>query len=153
EVYGNYGTPATSSYAPGILDQTLAPVSYPPSTAKVPGAGPITFVYTADESGIQRRMAELIQQRLNAAGFNTTLKEVQNPQVYDYVNDLKNAPDMLLMTNTPAPTPTPPAPPPPTRGRASCGGRRAGSTSSATTTPRSTNCSTRARWPPTRRRP
>jgi peptide/nickel transport system substrate-binding protein len=46
-------------------------------------------------------MAELIQQRLNAAGFSVTLKEVQNPQVYDYVNDLKNAPDMLLMTNTP----------------------------------------------------
>ncbi len=101
EVYGKYGTPAASSYAPGILDQSLAPVSYPPSTAKVPGAGPITFVYTADESGVQRRMAELIQQRLNAAGFTTTLKEVQNPQVYDYVNDLKNAPDMLLMTNTP----------------------------------------------------
>jgi peptide/nickel transport system substrate-binding protein len=101
EVYGKYGTPATSSYAPGILDQSLAPVSYPPSTAKVPGAGPITFVYTADESGIQQRMAELIQQRLNAAGFSTTLKEVQNPQVYDYINDLKNAPDLLLMTNTP----------------------------------------------------
>jgi len=101
EVYGSYGTPATSSYAPGILDQSLAPVSYPPSTAKVPGAGPITFVYTADESGIQRRMAELIQQRLDAAGFSTTLKEVQNAQVYDYINDLKNAPDLLLMTNTP----------------------------------------------------
>ena len=101
EVYGNYGTPAGSPYAPGILDQSLVPLSYPPSTAKVPGAGPITFVYTADESGVQRRMAELIQQRLNAAGFSASLKEVQNPQVYDYVNDLKNAPDMLLMTNTP----------------------------------------------------
>jgi peptide/nickel transport system substrate-binding protein len=101
EVYGQYGKPAASSYPQGILDPSLAPVSYPPSTAKVPGAGPITFVYTADESGIQRRMAELIQQHLNAAGFNTTLKEVQNPQVYDYINDLKNAPDLLLMTNTP----------------------------------------------------
>jgi peptide/nickel transport system substrate-binding protein len=58
-------------------------------------------VYTADESGIQRRLAELIQQKLSAAGFSVSLKEVQLPQVYDYINDLKNAPDMLLMTNTP----------------------------------------------------
>src|SRR5260370_21674499 len=101
DVYGSYGTPAGSPYAPGILDQSPAPISYPATTGKVPGAGPITFVYTADESGIQRRLAELIQQKLSAAGFSVSLKEVQLPQVYDYVNDLKNAPDMLLMTNTP----------------------------------------------------
>jgi peptide/nickel transport system substrate-binding protein len=101
DVYGLYGTPAGSPYAPGILDQSLAPISYPTTTAKVAGAGPLTFVYTADESGIQRRLAELIQQKLNAAGFSASLKEVQLPQVYDYINDLKNAPDLLLMTNTP----------------------------------------------------
>jgi peptide/nickel transport system substrate-binding protein len=101
DVYGSYGTPAGSPYPPGILDQSLAPLSYPPSTGKVAGAGAITFVYTADESGIQRRMAELIQQKLGAAGFAVTLKEVQLPQVYDYANDLKGAPDLLLMTNTP----------------------------------------------------
>jgi peptide/nickel transport system substrate-binding protein len=101
DVYGSYGTPAGSPYPPGILDQSLAPLSYPPSAGKVAGAGAITFVYTADESGIQRRMAELIQQKLGAAGFAVTLKEVQLPQVYDYANDLKGAPDLLLMTNTP----------------------------------------------------
>ena len=30
-----------------------------------------------------------------------SLKEVQLPQVYGYVNDLAHAPDLLLMTNTP----------------------------------------------------
>jgi peptide/nickel transport system substrate-binding protein len=101
EVYGTYGRPATSPYAPGILDQSLAPITYPTTTAKVAGAGAVNFVYTADESGIQRRLAELIQQRLAGAGFSVTLKEVQLPQVYDFANDLKNAPDLLLMTNTP----------------------------------------------------
>ncbi|MEN3316044.1 MAG: peptide/nickel transport system substrate-binding protein [Acidimicrobiaceae bacterium] len=101
EVYGAYGAPAGSPYAPGILDQSLAPASYPSSSAKVPGAGPISLVYTADESGVQRRLAELIQQKLTAAGFTPELKEVQLPQVYEYVNDVKAAPDLLLMTNTP----------------------------------------------------
>jgi peptide/nickel transport system substrate-binding protein len=101
DIYGAYGKPAGAPYPPGLLDQSLAPISYPATTGKVAGARPINFVYTADESGVQRRLAELIQQKLNAAGFSTTLKEVQNPQVYDFVNDLKNAPDLLLMTNTP----------------------------------------------------
>lgn len=101
EVYGAYGTPAGSPYPPGILDQSLAPISYPATTAKVPGAGSISMAYTADESGIQRRLAELIQQKLTAAGFTVDLKEVQLPQVYDYVNDFTKAPDLLLMTNTP----------------------------------------------------
>jgi len=58
EVYGSYGISAGSPYPPGILAQSLAPVSYPATTTKVPGAGPITMVYTADESGIQRRLAD-----------------------------------------------------------------------------------------------
>jgi peptide/nickel transport system substrate-binding protein len=101
EVYGSFAKPAASTYPPGILDPSLAPVSYPSTPGKVAGAGAITFAYTADESGVQRRLAELIQQRLTAAGFSVTIKEVQNPQVYDYINDLKSAPDLLLMTNTP----------------------------------------------------
>jgi peptide/nickel transport system substrate-binding protein len=99
-VYGSYGKPSTSAYPPGILDQSAAPVSYPKATSKVPGT-PITFAYSADESGVQRRLAELLQQKLQAGGFTVSLKEVQLPQVYDYVNNLSGAPDLLLMTNTP----------------------------------------------------
>ena len=101
QVYGSFAKPSASTYPPGILDPSFAPVSYPSTPGKVAGAGPIAFAYTADESGVQRRLAELIQQRLIAAGFSVTIKEVQNPQVYDYPNDLKAAPDLLLMTNTP----------------------------------------------------
>jgi peptide/nickel transport system substrate-binding protein len=101
QAYGSFAKPAASTYPPGILDPTMAPVSYPAPSGKVTGAGAVSFAYTADESGVQRRLAELIQQRLSAAGFSVTIKEVQLPQVYEYINDLKAAPDLLLMTNTP----------------------------------------------------
>jgi len=103
EVYGPYAKPSTSTYPSGLLDPALAPVAYPPSeTTAAAGAGKkLTFAFTADDSGIHRRLAELVQQRLDAAGFSVTIKEVQLPQVYEYVNDLQAAPDMVLQTNTP----------------------------------------------------
>jgi peptide/nickel transport system substrate-binding protein len=102
EVYGTYATPSSSTYPSGLLDPTLAPVSYPPSETTAPaGTGKLTFAYTADDSGVHRRIAELVQQRLDAAGFSVSIKEVQLPQVFEYVNDLQAAPDMVMQTNTP----------------------------------------------------
>jgi peptide/nickel transport system substrate-binding protein len=103
EVYGSYAKPSSSTYPSGLLDPTLAPVAYPPSETTAPaGAGKkLTFAYTADDSGVHRRLAELVQQRLDAAGFSVTINEVQLPQVFEYVNDLQAAPDMVLQTNTP----------------------------------------------------
>jgi peptide/nickel transport system substrate-binding protein len=102
EVYGAYATPSASAYPSGLLDPALAPVSYPPSEARAPaGTGELTFAYTADDSGVHRRLAELVQQRLDAAGFQVTIKQVQLPEVFDYVKDLRAAPDMVMQTNTP----------------------------------------------------
>jgi peptide/nickel transport system substrate-binding protein len=102
EVYGPYAKPSSSTYPSGLLDPTLAPVSYPPSEARpAAGTGQLTFAFTADDSGVHRRLAELVQQRLNAAGFKVTIKQVQLPQVFDYIKDLQAAPDMVLQTNTP----------------------------------------------------
>ena len=105
QIYGSYGHPAGSPYAPGILDQSLAPIDYPTATVKAPPGTPaITFAYTSDESGIQSRLAGLIQQKLQGQGFQVTVKEVTNPQVYGYAaspQTLAQAPDLLLMTNTP----------------------------------------------------
>ncbi|GAC1607896.1 MAG: ABC transporter substrate-binding protein [Mycobacteriales bacterium] len=101
QVYGDYGKPAASTYPPGILDPALAPVSYPASTAKVQGHPKISFAFTSDESGVQKRLAELLQQKLTAAGFVVSVKEVQPAQTYAFVNDLAHAPDVLLQTNTP----------------------------------------------------
>jgi peptide/nickel transport system substrate-binding protein len=102
EVYGPYATPSSSTYPSGLLDPALAPVSYPPAETTAPAnTGNLTFAYTADDSGVHRRMAELIQQRLDAAGFSVTINEVQLPQVFEYVNDLQGAPDLVMQTNTP----------------------------------------------------
>jgi peptide/nickel transport system substrate-binding protein len=102
EVYGAYAKPSASTYPSGLLDPALAPVSYPPSeTTAAAGSGKLTFAYTADDSGVHRRLAELVQQRLNAAGFSVAIKQVQLPQVFDYVKNLQAAPDMVMQTNTP----------------------------------------------------
>jgi len=105
EVYGSYGVPAASPYAPGILDQSLAPIDYPTQTVKAPaGTPPIVLAYTQDDSGIQSRLAQLIQQNLAAQGFQVTVKETTNAQVYGYASSaqtLAQSPDLLLMTNTP----------------------------------------------------
>jgi peptide/nickel transport system substrate-binding protein len=102
EVYGSYATPSSSAYPSGLVDPALSPVSYPPSETTAPaGTGKLTFAYTADDSGVHRRIAELVQQRLDAAGFSVSIKEVQLPQVFEYVNDLQAAPDMVMQTNTP----------------------------------------------------
>jgi peptide/nickel transport system substrate-binding protein len=83
EVYGTYAKPSSSTYPSGLLDPALAPVSYPPSETTAPAnTGKLTFAYTADDSGVHRRIAELIQQRLDAAGFSVTINEVQLPQVF-----------------------------------------------------------------------
>lgn len=102
EVYGKYGTPAASPYAPGILDPSLAPISYPTVTVKAPaGTPPMELDYTQDDSGIQSRLAQLIQQNLQAQGFQVSVKQTTNAQVYGFGSDLAHAPDLLLMTNTP----------------------------------------------------
>jgi peptide/nickel transport system substrate-binding protein len=106
EAYSGTATPSTGAYPEAILpNQPKLP--YAPN-AKLAAAGAkaaatksITLAYTADESGVQRRVGELIQADLEMAGWNVNVKEVQLPQVYGYVNDLKTAPDLMLMTNTP----------------------------------------------------
>ncbi|HWC36262.1 MAG TPA: ABC transporter substrate-binding protein [Mycobacteriales bacterium] len=101
EVYGGYGTVSASMYPKGILPPGMAPVSYPAKSVHVTGVPKLTFGYTADDSGLQQRLAELIQQKLSAAGFSVSVREVQNAQTYGYPTDVKHAPDLLLETNTP----------------------------------------------------
>jgi peptide/nickel transport system substrate-binding protein len=104
--YSGTATKATGAYPPGILSaQPALPYAHDGSKASAAIAKAktknVVLAYTSDESGVQRRASELLQAQLRSAGLTVTLKEVTNPQVYDYVKDLKNAPDLLLMTNTP----------------------------------------------------
>jgi peptide/nickel transport system substrate-binding protein len=106
EGYAGTATASSGPYPPGLLpSQPALPYKNDPAAAKAAASKAnskaITLAYSADESGVQRRVSELLQGPLQAAGYKVTLKEVQLPQVYGYVKDLAHAPDLLLGTNTP----------------------------------------------------
>ena len=106
QAYSGTATPATGPYPAQLLtDQPALPygANEADAAAAAKRASPkkITLAYTSDESGVQRRVSELLEASLTKAGYDVTLKEVQLPQVYGYVNALDKAPDLLLSTNTP----------------------------------------------------
>jgi peptide/nickel transport system substrate-binding protein len=106
QAYAETATKSTGAYPEAILAGQPA-LPYTPDAAKASAAAgraktkKLLLAYTSDESGVQRRVGELLQAQLKSAGYDVTLKEVQLPQVYGYVERLKDAPDLLLMTNTP----------------------------------------------------
>lgn len=106
QAYAGTATKPVGAYPEALLaDQPELP--YGVDAAKARAAGDkartkkITLAYTADESGVQRRVGELMQGKLKEAGFDVTLREVQLPDTYGYVKRLEQAPDLLLQTNTP----------------------------------------------------
>lgn len=106
QAYDDTATKSVGPYpAPLLSEQPALPYAPEPATAKAAigkaKSRKVTLAYTADESGVQRRVSELLQSQLSAAGLDVTLKEVQLPQTYAYVKDLEHAPDLLLATNTP----------------------------------------------------
>jgi peptide/nickel transport system substrate-binding protein len=106
EAYSGTGTASTGPYPSALLSgQPSLPYAWNATKAaagaKTASTKNITLGFTADESGVQRRVGELLQAALTAAGWKVAVKEVQLPQVYAYINNLKAAPDLLLMTNTP----------------------------------------------------
>jgi peptide/nickel transport system substrate-binding protein len=106
QAYSDTATKSAGPYPPALLaNQPALPYTPDPAAAKAAASKASTkklsMAYSADESGVQRRVSELIQAQLTAAGYEVTLKEVQLPQTYAYVKDLKHAPDLLLATNTP----------------------------------------------------
>jgi peptide/nickel transport system substrate-binding protein len=106
EAYSGTGTPSTGPFPKELLtNQPTLPYAANPTAAadgvKKASLKSIVLGFTADESGVQRRVGEILQATLEAAGWKVTVKEVQLPQVYAYINNLKGAPDLLLQTNTP----------------------------------------------------
>jgi peptide/nickel transport system substrate-binding protein len=106
QAYAGTATKAAGAYPEALLaDQPALPyaVDEPKAAAAAKKASTrkITLAYTSDESGVQRRVGELIQARLKTAGYDVTLREVQLPDTYGYIKHLKTAPDLMLQTNTP----------------------------------------------------
>jgi len=106
EAYSGTGTNSKGPFPAELLSgQPTLPYAPNPTVAAegVTKASTKSIVlgFTADESGIQRRVGEILQAAPEAAGWKVTVKEVQLPQVYAYINNLGAAPDLLLQTNTP----------------------------------------------------
>jgi peptide/nickel transport system substrate-binding protein len=106
QAYAGTATKSVGAYPEALLpDQPALPYAVDDAKAAAAAKGAstkkITLAYTSDESGVQRRVGELIQAKLKAAGYDVTLREVQLPDTYGYVKHLKSAPDLMLQTNTP----------------------------------------------------
>jgi peptide/nickel transport system substrate-binding protein len=102
EAYAGTATVPAGPYPPGILSNQ-PPLDYgvkPPTPVKGKG-GSIVLAYTADESGIQQRVSEILQTELEAIGYSVTLREVQLPETYNFIKSLSTAPDLMIQTNTP----------------------------------------------------
>jgi len=104
-VYGNTATVANSVYPDGLLKPSLAPASFPYNLTAITKALPhgltLSLVYSQDASGVVQRMADLVRQKLALAGITVNERQVQLPEVYNYIKNLANAPDLYLATPAP----------------------------------------------------
>lgn len=105
DVFGNTATAMSSSYPLPLLPAGMSPIKYSHDLGKIQAAIPkglkLTTVYTPDSSGVQRRVADLIRQRLAKVGVTVDEQQVQLSTVFGYRDNMKNAPDIYLSTPTP----------------------------------------------------
>ena len=103
EVYGESAEVPANAYPTGLLDPSLAPVDYAPGDSTMLADQDISLdiVYTPDSSGVQRRLADLMRQRLATVGVDATPRQAQLAEVFAYRDDVANAADIYV--STPAP--------------------------------------------------
>lgn len=103
EVYGETAAVPTNAYPDGLLDPSLATVDYATADSSALSEQDISLdiVYTPDSSGVQRRLADLMRQRLAAVGVEATPRQAQLAEVFGYREDVENAADIYV--STPAP--------------------------------------------------
>ncbi len=103
EVYGDSAEVPVNAYPAGLLDPAMAPVDYGPGdTSALSGQGiSLDIVYSPDSSGVQRRLADLMRQRLAAVGVVAQPRQAELAEVFGYRDDVENAADIYV--STPAP--------------------------------------------------
>jgi len=105
EVYGNTASVANTPYPFHLMNPAMAPVNFSYNLRVIKKALPhqlsLSLVYSQDASGVVQREADLVRQHLQAAGITVNERQVQLPVVYNYIKNLKGAPDLYL--STPAP--------------------------------------------------
>ena len=103
EVYGETAKTPANAYPEGMLDPSLAAVDYATGDSSALEGQDISLdiVFTPDSSGVQRRLADLMRQRLAAVGVESTPRQAQLGEVFGYREDVQNAADIYV--STPAP--------------------------------------------------
>lgn len=104
EVYGETAEVPVNAYPTGLLDPSLAPIDYAPDQQAEELASQeisLDIVYTPDSSGVQRRLADLMRQRLAEVGVTGLPRQAQLSEVFGYREDVANAADIYV--STPAP--------------------------------------------------
>lgn len=105
EVWGDTATVPAGAYPSPLVAPSLAPNDYRFSPAAIKAAIPkglsLDVVYTPDSSGVQRRLGDLVRQKLAAFGVNVKAHQVDLSVVYGYRDHVRNAADIYLSTPTP----------------------------------------------------
>jgi peptide/nickel transport system substrate-binding protein len=96
--YGEYAKPATSEY-PASLNID-APVDTPAAKADPSAAGKLTFAYPTNEPDSQR-LAQFLQQSMQAAGYDVTLRGATVDEAYAIASAPEEAPEVWLGTPNP----------------------------------------------------
>ena len=99
-IYPDVGKAPEGFYPPGLLPDADNPPLPKPGNVKFQGDKSIQLAYTANETD-SRRTAELLQQQLEAAGFNVSLKADTSAAQFAYVNDPPGAPNAVVTTLNP----------------------------------------------------
>ena len=100
DAFGDRAQPAQSLYPRAMLTPAT-PYAWPTAD---PGAAPIPaleIAYTAEEAGVQQRVADLLIAQLGAAGIEATARAVPGTQVAAFAKNPAKAPDLLLAQNNP----------------------------------------------------
>lgn len=105
EVWGDTATIPAGAYPDPLLDSGKAPVDYPYDQRAIKAAVPkglkLDVVYTPDSSGVQRRLADLIRQKLALVGVKANVHQVDLGVVFGYRDNVSKAADIYLSTPTP----------------------------------------------------
>lgn len=105
EVYGDTATVPENAYPSPLLSGGGAETDfeYDAEAAKqaIPDGLELDVVYTPDSSGVQRRLADLMRQKLALVGVKANIQQVELGTVFGYRDDVQKAADIYVSTPTP----------------------------------------------------
>lgn len=105
DVFGNHATTMPSAYPSPLLPSGMRPNNHPYNLGQIRATLPkglkLTVVYTPDSSGVERRFADLMRQRLAQVGVTVIEQQAQLSTVYGYRDNTKSAADIYISTPTP----------------------------------------------------